>query len=132
VRVRLVAGWRGAELDRLLAAGADPHASVLLAERARKLTTPGSRKRVAEGLRRACRSAQATPGLSAAVRPNANELLAARAVLAAIDSRLRSPDAVRAQAWQSSGHSSPMARALCTSSILSGGSPASFAQRRRR
>jgi len=97
LRLGVLVSWHGAELDGLLAAGADPHASVLLAERARRLTTPRSRKRVAQGLRRAWRSAQARPGFSAAVRPNANELLAARAVVAAIDHRLRSPDPVRAQ-----------------------------------
>jgi hypothetical protein len=92
VRARVIAAWRSAELDRELAAGVYPQTNALLALRARTLTGPRNRKRVADGLRRAQRTA---PGLTAAVRPNVRELLAAQTALVAIDSRLRSPTPVR-------------------------------------
>ena len=97
LRVRVIAAWRSVELDRELAAGVDPHTNTLLALRARKLTGRRNRRRVANGFRRARRSSRGTtPGLSAAVRPNVRELLAAQTVLAAIDGRLRSATPVRA------------------------------------
>jgi hypothetical protein len=93
----LIAAWRSAELDRQLAAGVEPQSSLLLALRARKLIGDRSRKRVADGLGRAHRSAlRTTPGFTAAVQPNARELLTVQAVLAAIDRRLRSTAPVSA------------------------------------
>jgi hypothetical protein len=98
LRMRLLAAWRGAELDRQLAAGVEPQSSLLLALRARKLISDRSRRRVARGLVRAYRNAQqATPCFTAAVRPNARELLPAQGLLAAIDRRLRSPAPIRAE-----------------------------------
>ena len=98
LRLRLIAARRRGELDCQLAAGIDPQTSTLLSMRGRTLTHRRSRKRVADGLARAHRSAQqTTPGFTAAVQPNVPQLLAAQPVLAAIDRRLRSPTPVRAK-----------------------------------
>jgi hypothetical protein len=98
VPARLLAVWRAAELDRQLAAGTAPGASAELALRARVITGPRSRRQVADGLLRARRAARnKVPGLSAAIRPNADEVLAARVVLSAIDRRLRAPEPVTAR-----------------------------------
>ena len=95
---RLLAVWRAAELDRQLAAGAAPGASAELALRAHALTGPRSRRQIADGLLRARRSARdRVPGLTAAIRPDPDEVLAARVVLSAIDRRLRSPEPVSAR-----------------------------------
>jgi hypothetical protein len=95
-RVGLVvaAWWRASELDRQLGAGT----SAILAVRAETLTSQGSRRRLADGLARALRSARdTTPALSAAVRPRAREVLATRTVLAVLDHRLRAPEPVAAR-----------------------------------
>ena len=98
LRLRLNAAWHSAALDHRLAEGVDPHTSAVLAYRARKLTGPRARKRVADGLARALHSAQDTrPGITAAVRPDARELLDARIALTAVERRLRSSEAVTAQ-----------------------------------
>jgi hypothetical protein len=95
MRLALVAAWRAGELDRQLAAGASPDASALLAIRARRLMSRAHRARVAAGLARAVRDANATrPGLSAAVRPDAREVIAAGAVLATLQARLRADEPV--------------------------------------
>ena len=53
---------------------------------------------LAEGLARAIRDAHATtPGFSAAVRPQRQEVLAARAVLGTLERRLRAPEPVTAR-----------------------------------
>jgi hypothetical protein len=53
--------------------------------------------RVAAGLARAVRDAEATTrGLTAAVRPDQHEVIAARTVLATLDLRLRAPEPVTA------------------------------------
>jgi hypothetical protein len=49
---RLVSALRASELDRRLAAGANPDSSALLSLRARQLEKPANRRRLALGLRR--------------------------------------------------------------------------------
>ena len=96
--VHLDAAWRSTTLDRKLAEGLDAQSSAVLALRARKLTGHRGRQRVADGLAGAiCRAQDTTPGLTAAVRPDARELLDARTVLTALQRRLRGCDAVTAQ-----------------------------------
>jgi hypothetical protein len=108
IRIAAVVGWRGARLDRQLAAGASPHASAVLALRAQRITGRRSRRRLADGLARALHDAQGTtPGFTAAVRPHRREVLAARSVLAALDRRLRAPEPVTA-------HGVAMLQALLT------------------
>jgi hypothetical protein len=97
-RVALIVWWRAAQLDRQLAAGASPRASLVLAVRAHRITTRRSRVRVADGLARAFRDARAgTRGFSAAVRPHRREMLAARSVLDTIERRLRDRGPVAAR-----------------------------------
>ena len=96
--VALIAWWRAARLDRELAAGASPDASAALARRAQRITGRRRRMCLAEGLARAIRDAHATtPGFSAAVRPQRQEVLAARAVLGTLERRLRAPEPVTAR-----------------------------------
>jgi hypothetical protein len=98
LRLHLNAAWHGTTLDRKLAEGVDPQASAVLALRARKLTGARGRKRVADGLAGALRSAKdTTSGITAAVRPDARELLDARTVLTALERRLRGSEAVAAE-----------------------------------
>jgi hypothetical protein len=98
LRLHLYAAWHSPALDHALAEGVDPHTSAVLALRARKLTGTRARKRVADGLAGALRSAQDTrPGITAAVRPDARELLDARIALTAVERRLRGSEAVTAQ-----------------------------------
>jgi hypothetical protein len=96
--LHLSAAWHSNRLDRELAGGVDPQTSTVLALRARKLTGPRGRKLVADGLAGALRRAKEdSPRISAAMRPDARELLDARTVLAALDRRLRGSEAVTAQ-----------------------------------
>jgi hypothetical protein len=96
--LHLYAAWHSTTLDRELAGGVDPQTSAVLALRARKLTGPRGRKLVADGLAGALRRAKEySPGITAALRPDARELLDARTVLAALDRRLRGSEAVTAQ-----------------------------------
>lgn len=98
IRLALIAWWCAGRLDRQLAEGTSPRASAVLALRAQRITGRHSRRRLADGLARAIRDAQATtPGFSAAVWPHRQEVLAARTVLAAIDRRLRAPEPVAAR-----------------------------------
>jgi hypothetical protein len=98
LRLRLTAAWRGAALDRMLAQGVDPQTSAVLALRARQLTAPRRRGRIADGLAGALRSAQDDrSGLTSAVRPDARELLGARVVLTAVERRLRGSEPVTAR-----------------------------------
>jgi hypothetical protein len=98
LRLHLNAAWHSTVLDRELAEGVDPRTSAVLAVRARKLTAPRGRRRVADGLAGALRRAKdTTPGITAAVRPDARELLDARTVLTALERRLRGSEAVTAQ-----------------------------------
>jgi hypothetical protein len=94
----LIARWRAGELDRQLAEGVSPSASALLAIRCRRLTSRRYRARIATGLARRVRDAEATTrGLTAAIRPDWREVVAARTVLATLDRRLRTPEPVSAQ-----------------------------------
>jgi hypothetical protein len=98
LRLHLNAAWHSATLDRRLAEGVDPQASPVLALRARKLTGARGRRRVADGLAGALRSAKdTTPVITAALRPDSRELLAARTVLTALERGLRDSEAVTAQ-----------------------------------
>ena len=98
VRFALIAGWRAAELDRELAAGVSPRGSELLAIRSERLTGKRYRVRMAAGLARVVRDADATTrGFSAAVRPDRREVIAARTVIATLDRRLRAAEPVSAQ-----------------------------------
>jgi len=98
VRLAVIARWRAAELDRQLAAGGSPGAGGLLAIRAERLTSRRYRVRVAAGLTRVVRDAEAgTRGFSAAVRPDRREVIAARTVLATLNRRLCAAEAVSAQ-----------------------------------
>ena len=98
LRVALSARWHGAELDQQLAAGASPWASEALAARARQITTARNRRQLAAGLAGALRSARARgPVWTAAARPNRPDVVEARAVIAALDRRLRSPEPVGPQ-----------------------------------
>jgi hypothetical protein len=98
LRLELNAAWHSITLDRQLADGVDPQASAVLALRARKLAGPRGRNRIAAGLAGALRSAaETTPGITAALRPQASELVEARTVVTAIERRLRGPNAVTAQ-----------------------------------
>lgn len=98
IRLALIASWRAPELDRQLAAGESPGASALLAIRSERLTGERYRARVAAGLARAVRDAEATThGFSAAIRTDRREVIAARTVLATLDRRLRAAEPVSAQ-----------------------------------
>jgi hypothetical protein len=96
-RIRLSAfvRWGAAWLDRELAAGISPQTSEALAIRARRITGQRSRANVASGLIRALFSAEdAAPGFTAAEQAHHREVLAARAVIAALDRRLCAPEPV--------------------------------------
>ena len=96
-RIRATASaWiNGWELDRQLAAGCDPESDAALEARARRITTRRSRRRLADGLARVLRTVEpARPGFTAAARPDAAEVLAARTVLASVEHRLRCNDQI--------------------------------------
>lgn len=96
-RIRLSAfvWWGAVWLDRELALGVSPQTSEALAVRARRITGHRSRANVARGLIRALFSAEdAAPGFTAAERAHHREVLAARAVIAALERRLRAPEPV--------------------------------------
>ncbi len=98
IRIALIAWWRAGRLDSQLAEGTSPRTSAALALRAHRITEPQNRIRVADGLARAIRDADATtPGFSAAVRPHRQEVRAARTVLATLERRLRAPEPVTAR-----------------------------------
>jgi hypothetical protein len=98
LRLQLNTAWRGTALDRMLADGVDPDNSAALALRARKLTGPRGRQRIASGLAAAIRGATDTrPGFTSALRPRASELLDARTVVTALERRLRGARPVSAQ-----------------------------------
>jgi hypothetical protein len=98
VRSALLVWWRALELDRQLAAGADPNSDAVLAMRAQRITAARSRRRVSRGLAGALSRAQdGHPGFTAAVRSDAREVLAARTVLTALSGRLRAPEPVAPQ-----------------------------------
>lgn len=86
----LLARWHGETLDRALAAGVDPYAEALTAVRAHQLTTPRSRRQLAEGLERVRRDAASElSGWTAVVTPDRHEVAAAEPEIAALERRLR-------------------------------------------
>lgn len=94
----LTVWWRGAELDRRLAAGEDPWVDDALALRARRLTTARGRRHVADGLAGVLRSAgNGRPVFTSAVRSRSGELFEVDAVIERIERRLRAPEPVAAQ-----------------------------------
>lgn len=97
LRLAMIAAWRAPQLDRELAAGSPPHVGTLLAVRGQRITSRRGRARVADGLARAVRDAGTSPRFGAAVPPDRREVLAARAVLAVLERRLRAPEPVTAQ-----------------------------------
>ncbi len=98
IRLALIAAWRADELDRQLAAGMSADASELLAIRSERLTAKRYRARMAAGLARVVRDADATTrGFSAAVRPDRREVIAARTVIRTLDRRLRAAEPISAQ-----------------------------------
>jgi hypothetical protein len=98
LRLTLTVWWRGADLDRRLAAGEDRWASDELSLRARRLTTARSRARVANGLAGVLRSAgTGSPRFTAAIRPRSEDVLEAGAAIASIERRLRAPGPVAAR-----------------------------------
>ena len=98
VRLGLIARWRAWELDGQLAAGVSPASGALLAVRAQRLTSRCFRDRVADGLTRTVRDAEAGAlSFSAAVRPHRGEVIAARTVLTTLERRLRGAEPVSAQ-----------------------------------
>jgi hypothetical protein len=112
-RLLAVTSWRAAELDQHLAAGANPGATALLASRSRRLTSQRSRRRIAAGLTRVVRDAEATTrGFTAAIRPDPREVIAARPLLATLERRLRADEPV-----------SPQGVALLESLLTDGSSP---------
>ena len=96
-RIRATAkAWiNGWELDRQLAAGCDPETDAGLEARARRITSRRSRRRLADGLARVLRTVEpARPAFTAAARPDAAEVLAARTVLASLERRLLCDDEI--------------------------------------
>ena len=113
LRLALISGWHAGELDDQLAAGVSPGASALLTIRSERLISRRYRARVAAGLARVVRDAEATTrGFSAAVRPDRREVIAARTVLATLDRRLRAAEPV-----------SPRGVAMLESLLTDGASP---------
>jgi hypothetical protein len=84
------ARWFGADLDRRLAEGADPHGDRLLKLRARRLVTPASRALVATGLERVVASVDKPKSpLSAAIPVRRRPVREARPDLLALANDLR-------------------------------------------
>jgi hypothetical protein len=97
VRLRVCVGR--IELDRHLAAGADPSATPELAHRARQLTGRRERQVCIAGIERALRQATTPPGagLTARAPVQRDAILAARPFLEHLLDRLRETDAPRPQ-----------------------------------
>lgn len=101
---RLAARWRRRRLDRALAEGTPPEASVALALRAQQLTEPGRRRTIAEALRRILHDAHEGPRPSLGrVVPSRRGVTAAREELSLLADTLDDPGPVAAggvaQAW---------------------------------
>lgn len=88
--------WRR-RLDRKLAGGADPSRSRALALRARQLTCPKARTRLADAIERRIRAAEEPPKFSPQVPPAGASVRAASAELNSIAQLLRSPLVVYAR-----------------------------------
>ncbi|HET9121076.1 MAG TPA: hypothetical protein VFN72_11150 [Solirubrobacterales bacterium] len=88
--------WRA--LDRALVRGADPSSSATLEARARRLTSPAARARLASSVREVIMAASRPPTLaSSRIPPSRPEAPAARLTLAAIELLLKSDSPVYAQ-----------------------------------
>lgn len=115
-RIAWAARLRAPQLDRELAAGHSAHPghdapgqsapvghgapgqSAVLELRAARLTGQRSRRRLAAGLARVrCSLDDPTAGLTAAIRPDRREVVAARTAIATLERRLRAPRPVRAR-----------------------------------
>lgn len=97
LRLALIAWW---PLHGLTASSppARVHAQARSSRYAQRITGRRSSMCLADGLARAIHDAHATtPGLSAAVRPHRQEVLAARAVLGTLECRLRGAEPVTAR-----------------------------------
>jgi len=97
LRAALSARWNAWDLDRQLAAGVDPRVSPALALRAKRITARRNRQRVADGLGRTLRSTHSRAVFTAAVRPDAREVIDARTALATLKRRVRSDQPVSPQ-----------------------------------
>jgi hypothetical protein len=98
LRLAVLVRWQAAGLDRDLAAGVSPLASDALAVRARRITGRRSRASVANGLARVVRSASDSGArFTAAVAPDRREVLASRAVIDALECRLRGTEPLTAR-----------------------------------
>jgi hypothetical protein len=98
MRLSALVRWDGARLDRELAAGISLQSSEALALRGRRITGRRRRVSVARGLARVVRTANDTsPGFTAAVPVNREEVLRARAVIEVIERRLCTPEPVMAR-----------------------------------
>ncbi len=89
LRLRLL--LNSGELDRVLASGADPASSELLAARSAQLTGRRIRTRLASGLSAFIDPPRGPAGLSSAIRPR-TDLRPLRPVLVALQRRLRSKE----------------------------------------
>ena len=87
----LIAWCRAEELDHRLAAGMNPAASPALAIRARRVTSPRIRRRLAAGLAQALTSAETFTGADTAA---CREVLGARTVLMTLQRRLLSTEPI--------------------------------------
>ncbi len=96
-RAALSARWNAWDLDRQLAAGVDPRLSPALTLRADRITARRNRQRVADGLGRALRSPHTRAAFTAAIRPDAREVLDSRTVLASLKQRVRADQPVAPQ-----------------------------------
>ena len=84
-------------LTRALAAGAEPSSSPELARRAEQLTSPASRRKLADGLYGALRAAEAPPRpLSTVIAVQRREIVAAREEIERLAETLLAPGEVRA------------------------------------
>jgi len=98
VRLGVVVRWRGALLDRDLAAGVSLRSSDAHALRAVRITNRRRRMSLAGGLVRVLRRASDSKArFTAAVPPDRRAVLAARPVIEALERRLVSPEPVAAR-----------------------------------
>jgi hypothetical protein len=98
LRDRLAVRWRARHLDRALAAGTPPEASLALALRAQELTEPERRRSIAGGLRRIARDASAGRRSPVArIQPDRVGIKAASEQLRLLADRLDQPGPVAAR-----------------------------------
>jgi len=94
---RLAARIRARSLDRELAAGARPHASVVLSLRAQSLTRAETRERLAEEIRSAIRQADEPGWLNARIPVCRDAVARSAEDLRRLASRLQGPRPVSAE-----------------------------------